>query len=80
MPVLEDPKARQNPNKTGTSNPNQNFAAKIFTRLSNRTTRVLYVTIQYSNLRIQSSVRDYVAQQLAYKTKKFQKRKNNEGF
>ena len=29
VPVLEDPKARKNPNKTGTSNPTQNFATKI---------------------------------------------------
>ena len=43
--VLEDPKARQNPKKTGTSNPTQNFATKICTQLSNRTTRVLYKTV-----------------------------------
>ena len=45
VPVLEDPKARKNPNKTGTSNPTQNFAAKICMGLSNRKTPVLYMTV-----------------------------------
>ena len=75
MLALEDPKAEQNPNKTGTSNPTQNFATKICTRLSNRTTCVLYAIVQYSNPRIQVSVCDCVAQQPAYRTKKFHKRK-----
>ena len=79
MPVLEDPKPRKNPKNTGTSNPTQNFTAKVCTQLSNRTTRVLYVTIQYSNPCIQDSMRDYVAQEPAYTAKKFQKRKNYEG-
>ena len=79
VPVLEDPKARKNPNKTGTSNPTQFFVAKVCTRLSNRTTRVLYAIVQYRNPYIQVVVRNCVAQQPTYTTKFFQKIKNNKG-
>ena len=79
VPVLEDPKARKNPNKAGTSNPTQNFVPKICTQLSNRTTHILYATVQYKNPHIQAFVSNCVAHQHAYRTKKFQKRKNYEG-
>ena len=71
MLVLEDQKERKNPKRTGTSNPTQNFVAKVCTRL--------YVTIQYSNLCIQASVCDYVAQKPAFRRNFFQKRKNYKG-
>ena len=40
---------------------------------------VLYATIQYNNLCTQTSVRDCVAQQPAYRSKNFQKKKNYKG-
>ena len=75
MPALEDPKAEKNLNNTGTRNPTKKYAAKRCTRLSNITTHVLYSIVQYRNPRIQVVVRDCVAQQPAYTTKKIQKKK-----
>ena len=73
MRLLEDHKTRQNPKRSGTRNPTQNFVAKVCERLSSSATHILYATVQYSNPRIQASVHDYVAQQPMYRRKKFQK-------